>query len=150
MDDAQAIFDDPISISVATPARVRVVVDSLFAAPHLRALPPAMVARWRDRLAFSAGLREGSAPSEGAWREERRFRAREIETCLTMVRDLHRGGARILAGTDGSDAFPRVVSGDSLHDELQLLVDAGLSPLEAWRSATHNAAEALGLRDRHG
>jgi hypothetical protein len=46
-----------------------------------------------------------------------------------MVRDLHRGGARILAGTDGSDEFPLVVSGYSIHDELKLLVDAGLTPI---------------------
>jgi hypothetical protein len=124
--------------------------DSLFAAPYLRVLPPMMVSRWRDRLAFSAGLREGSAASEEAWLEERRSRAREIETRLMMVRDLHRGGARILAGTDGSDEHPLVVSGYSIHDELTLLVEAGLSPLEALRSATLHAAEALGLRDRHG
>ena len=77
-------------------------------------------------------------------------RAREIETRLRMVGDLHRGGAGLLAGTDGAVAFPLVVSGYSVHEELALLVEAGLSPLEALRTATLNPARALGRTDDFG
>ena len=55
-------------------------------------------------------------------------------------------GVRILAGTD--IGVRKVVPGQSLHEELMLLVrDANLPPLDALRAATRNAAAFLG-RDR--
>ncbi len=54
----------------------------------------------------------------------------------------------LLAGTDLGDAG--IVPGVSLHDELALLVDAGLTPAEALRSATLNPARFLGLTDSLG
>ena len=47
-------------------------------------------------------------------------------------------GVRMLAGTD--DANPFCFPGFSLHDELAMLVDAGLTPLEALQTATINPA----------
>jgi hypothetical protein len=64
------------------------------------------------------------------------------------VAALHAAGARILAGTDTFDAF--VLPGVSLHQELALLVEAGLSPLGALQAATKNAAEYRGARDSEG
>ena len=55
-----------------------------------------------------------------------------------IVHELHRAGVRLLAGTD------TFVPGFSLHDELALLVEAGLSPWKALRTATHDAAIFLG------
>jgi imidazolonepropionase-like amidohydrolase len=63
----------------------------------------------------------------------------------------HRAGVTILAGTDANQAPSAPASppyGSSLHHELRLLVDAGLSPLEALRSATAGAAQYFGLDDR--
>jgi hypothetical protein len=40
---------------------------------------------------------------------------------------------------------PYVLSGASLHRELEILVDAGLTPMQALRAATQLAAEWLGL-----
>lgn len=60
---------------------------------------------------------------------------------LDLVRALHRAGVSLLAGTDSTDAF--VVPGFSLHQELELLVQAGLSPIEALRTATLNPAAFL-------
>jgi imidazolonepropionase-like amidohydrolase len=57
-------------------------------------------------------------------------------------------GGRIAAGTDAPQQF--VVPGVSLHRELELLVDSGLSPAEAITSATSGAAALLGLQDRVG
>jgi imidazolonepropionase-like amidohydrolase len=49
-----------------------------------------------------------------------------------------------MAGTDG----PLPQAGPALHDELALLVKAGLSPMEALQAATRNPAEFMGrLRD---
>src|SRR5690606_17993922 len=63
------------------------------------------------------------------------------------VTDLaHETGVAILAGTDAVGG-----SSPNLHVELQLLVErAGLSPLEAIRAATFNAARALGLAGEIG
>jgi imidazolonepropionase-like amidohydrolase len=65
---------------------------------------------------------------------------------LRMIGEMHRAGVPILAGTDTA-AGVRVYPGSSLHEELALLVQAGLSPLEALQAATRNAGKFLGLAD---
>jgi imidazolonepropionase-like amidohydrolase len=65
-----------------------------------------------------------------------------------LVRDMHSAGVGILAGTDTPNPF--VFPGFSLHKELELLVQAGLTPMEALRSATINPARFLGYLDSHG
>lgn len=67
---------------------------------------------------------------------------------LADVGALHRAGVRVLAGTDTPN--PCLVPGASLHDELALLVQAGLTPREALAAATVEAARFLGLADRLG
>lgn len=64
------------------------------------------------------------------------------------VRDLKNAGVKLLAGTDVPQAF--VSPGFSLHDELELLVRSGLTPLEALRTATYNPPEFLGALDSLG
>jgi imidazolonepropionase-like amidohydrolase len=48
-----------------------------------------------------------------------------------------------MAGTDVG--LPNLFPGFSLHDELALLVEAGLTPLHALQAATLNAAEGMSL-----
>ena len=48
----------------------------------------------------------------------------------------------LLAGTDVG--IPALIPGISLHEELELLVEAGLTPLGALRTATINPARVLG------
>ncbi len=62
------------------------------------------------------------------------------------IRQLAQAGVPILAGTDAPN--PGTTYGASLHRELELLVKAGLSPLEALRSATSIPAQTFGLTDR--
>jgi hypothetical protein len=62
--------------------------------------------------------------------------------------DLKNAGVKLLAGTDMPQAF--IYPGFSLHDELTLLVQSGLTPLEALRTATYNPAEYLGALDSLG
>ena len=50
---------------------------------------------------------------------------------------------RLLVGSDAPNPF--VVPGASLHRELELLVTAGMSPMEVLVAATRGNAEALGL-----
>jgi len=68
---------------------------------------------------------------------------------LAFVGALHRAGVQLLAGTD-SPSYPFSSPGFSLHDELALLVAAGLSPLEALRAATLNPARFLNATDSLG
>ncbi|OZJ06594.1 hypothetical protein BZG36_00640 [Bifiguratus adelaidae] len=67
------------------------------------------------------------------------------------VTRMYRAGVPIIAGTD-ANAQPGSPSpvrhGESMHDELELLVDAGLSTLDALRAATVLAAQHFGLNDR--
>jgi len=65
---------------------------------------------------------------------------------LKMIGEMNRAGVPILAGTDTA-AGVRVYPGFSLHQELSLLVKAGLSPMQALQSATSNAAKFLELAD---
>ena len=57
-------------------------------------------------------------------------------------------GGRIAAGTDTPQQF--VVPGASLHRELELYVASGLTPAQALRTATFEAAALLGVQDRVG
>lgn len=61
---------------------------------------------------------------------------------------LHRASVPLLVGTDAPEPF--VPPGFSMHQELELLVESGLSPAEALRCATLQNARALGEADRLG
>jgi imidazolonepropionase-like amidohydrolase len=65
---------------------------------------------------------------------------------FAAVRALHEAGVTILAGTDAPN--PGTTQGASLHRELELLVHAGLTPVEALTAATSAPARVFGLTDR--
>ena len=67
---------------------------------------------------------------------------------LSLVKQMHDKGVPIGAGTDTPIGY--ALPGYSLHSELEMLVRAGLSPLEALRSATVRPAEFFGLEDEMG
>lgn len=106
---------------------------SLAADPRLKYVKPSWRARW---LRMTKEAEEWPA-GEGARRRE------TIRREDALVAEMQRAGVPILAGTD--DANPYVLPGFGLHDELALLVKAGLTPLEALRAATYNPAKFLGL-----
>lgn len=72
----------------------------------------------------------------------------EISTLKRMTKKLHEKGAKLLLGTDANNPF--VFPGFSIHDELYNLVDSGLTPYEAIRTGTYNAAEFLDKLDESG
>jgi imidazolonepropionase-like amidohydrolase len=72
----------------------------------------------------------------------------QFDESLRIVGLMYRAGVPILAGTDAMN--PQCFPGFGIHDELALLVDAGLSPLAALQAATRNAAEFMGQLDRRG
>ena len=61
---------------------------------------------------------------------------------LALVIAMHRAGVRLLSGTDTPLFY--LVPGFSMHDELVLLGQAGLSPLEVLQAATINPARFFG------
>ena len=74
--------------------------------------------------------------------------ARLFEKRLALVKALHTAGVPILVGTDAPlRASP---PGFAVHDELALLVRAGLPPLEALRAATSNPASYFAATDSLG
>ena len=70
-----------------------------------------------------------------------------LDAHLAAVRSLHEAGARLLIGTDASRNSPSV-HGISLHREMELFSNAGLSPSETLTAATASSAEAFRLADR--
>jgi len=69
---------------------------------------------------------------------------RGLEKQIQLVGALHRGGAKLLLGTDSW------LQGYALREELELFERAGISRAEILRMATRGAAEFLGERDQWG
>jgi imidazolonepropionase-like amidohydrolase len=70
----------------------------------------------------------------------------KIDHAFAAVRELKAAGVPILAGSDAPN--PGTAHGSSMHRELELLVQAGLSPTEALAAATSVPAKTFGLDDR--
>lgn len=104
--------------------------------PPWRYLRPDEQARW-ERI-FKEGY-----PLAGD-----KLAARRWEVSRQIVKTLHAAGVRILAGSDAP--MPQVYPGFSLHKELELLVESGLSPADAIRAATLWPAEFFGIAESSG
>ena len=91
-------------------------------------------------LAMMEGIAAQSAPP-----------GRDYAAARASVTVMYRAGVPILAGTDANAEAggpARISHGSSLHHELELLVDAGLTALDALRAATSRPARYFGLGDR--
>jgi imidazolonepropionase-like amidohydrolase len=105
-------------------------------AARMRLVPQEIRRNWEDQLASEA-LREAQSIL-------RPILPLELEN----VRLFNKAGVVLLAGTDVG--VPLQVPGISLHVELERLVEAGLSPLEALQTATINPARVLNKADSLG
>ena len=94
-------------------------------------LRPYIRPSWRGSLSVSPTPRGGTSSCEGARQALRQLAEREVP---------------ILAGTDAP--APGQTYGASLHGELELLVGAGLTPVQALTAATSAPARAFRLTDR--
>lgn len=99
--------------------------------PQLAFVPVALRKEWAPPAAPTQDDRDTAA-----WWE------RQFENDRKLAGEMHRAGVRLLAGSDSLDRY--VFVGTSLHEELKMLVEAGLTPLEALQAATRNPAEFLG------
>lgn len=112
-----------------------------------RELPVFLATLWKRQItpsgvsvAFPLSIR---LDRTGLAERERLFRGDQA-----LVGRMHRAGVGLLAGTDAT--APLVVPGLALHDELALLVEAGLTPTEALRTATINPARCLKMEGQVG
>jgi hypothetical protein len=102
---------------------------------RLRYIPRLLQQRWSFRLANRTGGDNAVAK-------------KVLQKQFEFVGAMQKAGVPILAGTDTGNPF--CFPGFSLHDELALLVIAGLTPVEALRSATLNPAKFFGLAQTLG
>lgn len=98
--------------------------------PGLRYLPESLRKEWTpanaDKFVSSGG---------------RVYYQRKLKNDLKIVSEMAKAGVPLLAGSDSLDPF--VFPGSSLHQELQLLVSAGLTPMQALQTATSNPAKFM-------
>lgn len=111
--------------------------DSVVQDSRLAYLPTSVELEWKEkRSTYVAAISES---------DQREFH----KLLLRLVSVLHSENIGLLAGTDAAGAsfsYP----GFSLHDELNHLVNAGLSPVEALRTATMEPARYFGMDDSIG
>ena len=81
--------------------------------------------------------------------KNREKKMRAFMTAEVNLRKLDSAGVKIAMGTDAG-AFPIRAQGFSEHLELQLMVEAGLSPLKVISCATLNGAVLLGIDKQTG
>ncbi|MEW6733672.1 MAG: amidohydrolase family protein, partial [Acidobacteriota bacterium] len=105
----------------------------------LRFAPRSMRERWANRR---NAIIKNSTP------EDFLFRKMIFEKSRSLVGAIHQAGVKLMAGTDAIDGY--VLPGLSLHQELALMVEAGLTPMEALQTATYNPAKYLGMLNSIG
>jgi imidazolonepropionase-like amidohydrolase len=106
---------------------------ALLAGPNMKYLPAAIRAGWEPET-NPYTRRFGPEKAPGI------FARHALQQ--TLIKSFHTAGVGLLVGTDGLNVG--TLPGFSAHDELQELVDAGLSPYHALRAATANASAFLG------
>jgi imidazolonepropionase-like amidohydrolase len=103
--------------------------------PNLRYVPPATRAMWTG-LADQFATRIAPADQE--------MLERFFDLLLQVTQLLQEEGVPLLAGSDAGGS-QWVIPGVSLHQEFDLLAEAGLTPLQVLQAGTLNAARFLGL-----
>lgn len=106
--------------------------------PRLKSVAPLIRAGWPKP---EQELEDSE--SDGARQMRRQF-----ELAMRMVKMMQQAGVEIMAGTDTGD--PYTIPGATLHRELELLVKAGLTPMQAIQTATVMPARFLGWDESMG
>lgn len=110
-------------------------VEQMASDPRAKLVPESVRSQWKDP---AAGAERYSKPAREAL-------AAEYARLCQLVRELAAQGVPMLAGTDTGDDY--VIPGLALHQELALMVEAGLPPLYALQTATINPAKLYDLKD---
>jgi tetratricopeptide (TPR) repeat protein len=107
--------------------------------PRLKYIPRDIVSSWNPKA--DQFLKN---KTDEDWAISRKLFSKDLE----LVGAMERAGVDILAGTDTLN--PYCLPGFSLHDELGLLVQAGLTPQQALQAATLNPARFMGRENDLG
>jgi len=106
-------------------------------------LPEMRYTSWRDRLNWKQRAYE-PVP------ELIQARQRVLPMSEQIFKQLLPVGARFIAGTDSGGGYALMPPGFILHEELRIMQDNGLSPFETLKTATVNAAAAMGRSAEFG
>ncbi len=113
-------------------------LEELTAFPELRYMPRSTIEQWtsihRNRLASPQLDRAASS--------------RAAANRIALLGALHRGGVRILMGTDAPQQFS--VPGFSIHRELRKMRESGLSPYDILVTGTRNVGAYFATSDSFG
>lgn len=102
-------------------------------------IPANMLEQWNPANEFPSNM----FPNE-TWESGKKI----VAISKIITNKLNANGVKLLAGTDCGVSY--VLPGFSIHDELKLLVESGLSNGEALQTATINPAEYFNLTDSLG
>jgi imidazolonepropionase-like amidohydrolase len=106
-------------------------------------------AQWQQRLALiPPALVERYRKGYPNWGTKPDIDRMAYQVNIAITKGLHEGGAKLLLGTDAYK--PSALPGFSLHDELRNFVAAGLTPYEAIRAGTIDAALFLSQQNEFG
>lgn len=106
---------------------------------------------WRENFRYlpdSVKIRWGKASKEFSESPIDSASQLYAEWAIEMISYMKEAGVVIMAGTDSPIAF--LTPGFSLHEELSLLVEGGLSPLQALEAATLRPAQYFEMEDQLG
>jgi len=99
--------------------------------PKLHLAHPEPVNNWQTFFTFNIGwAAEDYKRAKAVWPKVQQF-----------IQQLHKAGIHMTVGTDMNN--PWVIPGVSFHQEMQLLVDAGISNYEVLKMATWYGAQAI-------
>jgi imidazolonepropionase-like amidohydrolase len=73
-----------------------------------------------------------------------------MNTFMANTKAMHRAGVKVAVGTDAGGPVGYNFQGYNTIREMELLVDAGLSPMDVMVAATRTGAELIGIADRVG
>lgn len=128
----------PTLITMVWIAKQSHSVDSIRNSPYLTYVHPLLQSKWLTTNNYV----KNASPENTAYLDSM------VKFHVQLVKAFKAAGVPIVAGTDAG--VSGVVAGFSLHDELELLVQAGLTPAEALQSATSLPAQWLGIDKQVG
>ena len=128
----------PTLITMVWIAKQTHSIDSIKNSPALKYVHPLLQSKWLTANNYV----KNATPENAAYFDSM------VQFHFKLVKVFKEAGVPIIAGTDAG--VSGVVAGFSLHDELELLVKAGLTPQEALNAATLLSAQWLGIDKQIG
>jgi imidazolonepropionase-like amidohydrolase len=142
-----------VQATIALLARRKISVDPTLVAYESKFLDPAKP-KYRQNPARAVvpemleDWERCGTPTDNWTPEDYARMARAWPKLLRLVKRYHAGGVLLTKGSDVTN--PWVIPGESIHQELELLVSAGIAPRDVIKIATRNGAEALGILNETG